>query len=533
MLRNVGLQIEEAASDERQYKADPLEYIAKRLECDPTILLPKKRSSLGILLGTLARFLEDDQLPAEYSEEFKRRIVQFCTQQEPTACATYFIMLDLMAGEHHLLAEARRLLQDRNRWGMLAAAAERITGASQSLDGQAGSDRQQVPFIPSTMRPGPYPIIVGRREAARNQTVTDLVDKGNELANEGRERQAIEHFDKALQILPDHFQANLGKAQMLLATGDARGSLPILEKLHRMRPNSATVQSLRGSVLIKLDRLNEALSAIDDALRLDPDRLIASLNRASVLRSVGQPLEAADILLGIADSKFSQAQAHGAANNMIRLATELLNTDDDKAMSLLTKARHIAPSRLESYRLMARILNGRGEHQRAADAILDGFIATREAQILREALTAAGRLPPSSRLLKVVQAHLTQIPNDGRTWNDYGVYLMRVCEDHSGALHCFETAVRLEPSHAKHWLNLGAATAEAATSSAQLTDAVSSLSRSLSIEPRSVDALYNRAICHIRLGDIENAIVDLETAQILNPQFANVSEILSNLRASR
>lgn len=100
---------------------------------------------------------------------------------------------------------------------------------------------------------------------------------------------ALAHYDRALAANPKFADARFNRALLLQRLGRSLEALAELDTVAAAGPPSAKLQSARGACLRNLGRLPEAASAYDDALRLEPSRLVALHGRARVAMEGGEP----------------------------------------------------------------------------------------------------------------------------------------------------------------------------------------------------------------------------------------------------
>lgn len=104
-----------------------------------------------------------------------------------------------------------------------------------------------------------------------------------------RHGDALDAFNQALSIAPDHLQAQQAKAAIFYETGHWQEMLAACEQACALAPGDAMAATNLGTALEKLDRLEPALQAFDRALALDPGHVNARLNRGALLLRLQRP----------------------------------------------------------------------------------------------------------------------------------------------------------------------------------------------------------------------------------------------------
>jgi tetratricopeptide (TPR) repeat protein len=118
------------------------------------------------------------------------------------------------------------------------------------------------------------------------------VDRGVELARQGRLNEAIAYFRRVLEVRPDlpRVHHNLGVAlaeQARLPQAQAS-----FERAVRLRPDYAEARCNLGNTLLRLGKREEAVEQFRRALRIKPDYPDALNNLGLALTEMGRPGEA-------------------------------------------------------------------------------------------------------------------------------------------------------------------------------------------------------------------------------------------------
>src|SRR5205085_8978713 len=92
-------------------------------------------------------------------------------------------------------------------------------------------------------------------------------------------------------------------------------------------------------------------------------------------------------------------------------------------------------------------------------------------------------------------------------------------------IDCLQSAVRLDPRHARAWYNLGLAL----NSAARTQPALQALAEAESLDPRNPLVAYARATILAQLGRLEEARVAARRAVQMDPGFGAARELLQTL----
>lgn len=123
-------------------------------------------------------------------------------------------------------------------------------------------------------------------------TANELVTKGNELGNLGRYDEAIEAYDKAIEIDPKFAIAWSNKGNVLGRSGRYNEAIEACEKAIEIDPKLAEAYQSKGISLIGLGRYDEAIQALDIAIEMKPNNPNAWTGKGIALRQLGRYDEA-------------------------------------------------------------------------------------------------------------------------------------------------------------------------------------------------------------------------------------------------
>jgi tetratricopeptide (TPR) repeat protein len=227
--------------------------------------------------------------------------------EPPTAIALYVTALGQLRAGHHREAQAtcrQALALDGDHADML-----HLMGL---LALQAEQYDQAVDWISRAIRREPKPFYLtslgtclskqGRREEALQafdkavQLKPDDAnlwrDLGNALVELGRTAEAILSFQHALKLNPQHWEVANQCATLLHGLGRVKEALACLELCDALRPNDVPTLQRRAACLSSLKRFEEALELCHKAHALAPGDATICNNLGTVLRSLGKDCEA-------------------------------------------------------------------------------------------------------------------------------------------------------------------------------------------------------------------------------------------------
>ena len=113
-------------------------------------------------------------------------------------------------------------------------------------------------------------------ETSNEKRILKLASKayrfwGNGLRFQDRYEEALEKYEKALQLDPQSGAAVYGMGQILISLGKHEDALRKSEELKRLQPGNIFAFHLAAEALLKLKRYSDCLSECEEALVLNPE----------------------------------------------------------------------------------------------------------------------------------------------------------------------------------------------------------------------------------------------------------------------
>ena len=116
---------------------------------------------------------------------------------------------------------------------------------------------------------------------------------GLALQQAGRTREAVEHYEQALQIKPDYADAHYNLGIVFFREGKLSDAIGHFEQALRISPDYAKAHYNLGIVFLQGGKLGDAIGHFEEALRIDPDYAKAHANLGTALARAGKNEEAA------------------------------------------------------------------------------------------------------------------------------------------------------------------------------------------------------------------------------------------------
>ena len=275
---------------------------------------------------------------------------------------------------------------------------------------------------------------------------------GAVLQNLHRIPEALHHFDQAIAIKHDYADAHNNRGAALHVLGQYDAALLSYEKALLLNSNYQAAYINRGILLRKLNRLEEALLNYDRQIKVKPDDVNAYNDRGNLLQQLHRPQEA---LRDYDQAIALQPSFAYAYNNRATILQKLKRNDE--ALIELDRAILCKPDYAEAY-------NNRGN-------------------LLHE----------SKRLTE--------------------------------ALSNYNQAIAIKPDYLEAYNNRGAAL----QAMSQLQEARQDYERALSLDPNFADALWNKSLLLLLTGDypqgwpLYEARLRLKQTKNLFPEFPQMA----------
>lgn len=141
-------------------------------------------------------------------------------------------------------------------------------------------------------------------------SVEELFVKGNEFLANSNYKEAIDCFDRILEIEPENSEAWDKKGLSFLNLGDKETALGCYDRTVAYCPENGEAWLHRAEILYDLDRYEEAIESFDKVTDLESDNKVAWFGKAdvySILGSYEKELSCYEFILNNLDSECAEA----------------------------------------------------------------------------------------------------------------------------------------------------------------------------------------------------------------------------------
>ena len=115
---------------------------------------------------------------------------------------------------------------------------------------------------------------------------------GRALSTEGRYPEAIQQYEQALQLDPDHTEARISLGAALAMQGQVTQAIQNYERALTLKPDSPAAHYNLGTALASQGKFSEAIQHLERAVQLKPDYADAHVNLGNALGREGRTQEA-------------------------------------------------------------------------------------------------------------------------------------------------------------------------------------------------------------------------------------------------
>ena len=340
-------------------------------------------------------------------------------------------------------------------------------------------------------------------ESARTHTVL-----GRALSEKGESEEAVEHFERALEIDPQYAYAHNNLGYELAQKGKTDEALSHYYAALESEPDLTLAHNNLGNLLLDLGRYEEAVSHFEHALRVHPYDEHAEYNLARALAEQGKFEQAIAHYVRAADNNPEDPKAPnnlglayaalGRSEEAIASYREALRRDPgypnahnnlgyefgkigkiDAAIEQYEEALKLDPQYGLAHNNLGNVLAEQGKADQAIAHFLKAIqIDPRDKYAdynLANVLASQGKL---DKALENYSRALENNPDDPNVPNNLGLALASQGR-YDEAIPYYEMALRIDPNYAKAYFNLGNLLAE----KGRLDDAVGLLTKALRLDP--------------------------------------------------
>jgi tetratricopeptide (TPR) repeat protein len=324
-------------------------------------------------------------------------------------------------------------------------------------------------------------VVFGWSSTVRSQTASELFDQGVAAHGQGRYEQAIELYDRALELDPNFSEAFRKRGLSYRELGDYDRCFADYDRALEADPANGNAYRSYAMALQKLDRHQEAVRWADRGLEVDPD---------------------------FANLWLTRAVSHNALG------------DTRRAIADCDRALELDPSNKWAFNTRGLALSSSGASEQAV-ADFDRALALDPdwtTAVVNRAVDL-NKLGRSKEAEEDARRALALNADDAYAYNALGDSL-RHQDKLREAVNAYDRAIELKSDFAPPLFYRGWTLIELG----RHDDAVEDFTRYLKLRPNNARAYNNRGSARQRAGDLEGALADFKRALNLDPGYRQVAD---------
>jgi tetratricopeptide (TPR) repeat protein len=311
---------------------------------------------------------------------------------------------------------------------------------------------------------------------------------GLALFQQGRQSEAMDEYEQALQIKPDYAEAHYNLGTALLQIGRVPEAIEQFEQALRIKPDYAQAHNNWGDALFQTGHLPEAIKQYEQALEIDPDYAVAHYNLGSALQQTGPLSEA----IGQFEQALQMNPNNAAAHNSLGRA--------------LSQTGH-GPEAVEQLKLALQI------DPDFADARFNWA----------NTLLMSGLVPEA---IEQYEQALRLKPDLALAHDNLGIALQQA-DRLPEAIEQYQQGLLINPHDADAHDNLGRALQQ----TGRLPEAIAQFEQTLQINPHDAIAHNNLGIALFQNGQEPQAVEQFQEALRIKPDFTDARNNLARVQA--
>jgi len=368
---------------------------------------------------------------------------------------------------------------------------------------------------------------------AQENTAEDWFSKGQELQRNDSHEEALQAYEKAIQIDPESARAWMGKGNALLSLKRYNESMEAYERAveilngsQKDDPEDAEAWWLKAESLDSMGRSDAALEAYDRVIALNSSKALGAwIRKSDIFASLGRYNESVEAFDG---------------------ALNLLPTQDKQSIMSLWWARGIDIYH-NAWIADGQILRTASAWRNQSTGAIENIM------LVNSDFTAAWQRPTMGKAVsadgKPLGRHDEALQSSGANWAQYGFpgpkeaaqentadswmkkgYELMGNRSYEEAIKAMQKAVELDPENATLWDAKAQSLAFAVSFSGNLSEYNESLNaedKAIELDPDNSTLLVHKGFLLANLADIsgrgneslyEDAIKEFDKAILLNPQ---------------
>jgi len=187
-------------------------------------------------------------------------------------------------------------------------------------------------------------------------------NRGVEYKRLGNYRQAIDDYNKAIEIKPNYVDAYINRGVAYKGLGHYKQAIEDLNKAIEIKPDEAKAYSNRGNVYAGLGHYRQAIEDYNKAIEIKPDEAMVYSNRGAIYNSLGHYSQAIEDLNKAIAIKPNDADAYSNRGIAYKGLGQYSQAIED-----YNRAIEIKPGYAEAYNNRGNAYNDLGNYSQAIE----------------------------------------------------------------------------------------------------------------------------------------------------------------------
>jgi tetratricopeptide (TPR) repeat protein len=379
--------------------------------------------------------------------------------------------------------------------------------------------------------------VESKKELSIIEKSKGLIKKVNELIAEGRNAEAINHFNKAINYLESHkndiSQNNKDISGMyndlalvLVKVNKPSEALKIFDKALHWNPKNVRVLINKGKTLtfLSASMYNNALKSFNSALKIDPTNKMALSLKGEGLVKMNQPEMAKECYLGIIDNYPMELEFY---DRILKLTPKDKSIWERKGEALCKEKRYeealtcyntaldIDPNDKQLYIGRARIFGKLKKYTEAILCFRKGIkIDEKDKTLWQEMGLMHHKNGEFENALDAYDHAIKLDSEDPDLWNKKGAAFLKMKRT-DDALKSYENALNLAPDDIHILNNMK----EPLKALQRYVDVLSICDKIIKLDPNNIQALNDKAKTLVSMGKPKEAIEYFDTVLKIDSKY--------------
>ncbi|MEM2870175.1 MAG: tetratricopeptide repeat protein [Thermoplasmata archaeon] len=339
--------------------------------------------------------------------------------------------------------------------------------------------------------------------------------RGNVLRELGRHTEAMDSYDRAISLKPNFERAWAAAGHALLAMGRNEEAIICFESALRIQLDNEHTWHAIGSALLRMKRYDEAETALAKAVEIRPDYWEAWYERAALSLERGRFQEAIEFLRKVTEHNPRHWRS------WLELGALLMDKGDEReALLCYSKASENSAGRWEVWRALGQCYLGMKRYQEASAAFTKATELNPANSALLQEAAEAHYLAGRPELTVQAAEKALALGETSQALLTLGTAFLRTGRFRE-ALERLDKAASLDAGSPRVWLEK----ANAHKMLGERDKALEACERALSLNPRYERALGLRSEILFEMGRWREALEAADAALALRPSLEKLERI--------